>query len=45
MATREKIETSKVLDLIPGTEAEIAADRLIPGEGWTERNFMLKKSN
>jgi hypothetical protein len=45
MATREKIESSKVLDLIPGTEVEIDSDRLIPGEGWTERHFMPKKSN
>jgi len=44
MATREAIESSKTLELIPGTEAEIEASHLLAG-GWTERNFKPKNSN
>ena len=45
MATREKIESSKVLDIVPNSETEIDASELVPGEGWTERNFKPKGSN
>ncbi len=42
MATRKTIESSKTLELIPETEAEIDASELLSG-GWTERNFKPKK--
>ena len=39
MATRGKLESSKTLVLIEGTEAEIDSAHLIPGEDWTAENF------
>lgn len=39
MATREKIEASKTLELIQETGVEINSERLIPGEGWTAEHF------
>jgi hypothetical protein len=38
MATRETIDNSKVLELIPGTEAEIDAKWIVI-DGYTARNF------
>lgn len=38
MATRQKIESSKTLVLIEGTEVEIDCARLIPGDNWTAEN-------
>ena len=45
MATREKIESAKTLELIEGSGATVDVSRLIPGEGWTEKNFDPKNSN
>jgi hypothetical protein len=44
MATREEIESSKTLELVPGTEAEIDSKHLLLGR-WTDRNFDPRKSN
>ena len=44
MATREAIESSKTLELVPGTEAEIDSSALLQG-AWTARNFSPKTSN
>ena len=44
MATREAIESSKTLELIPGTEAEIDSKYLLLGS-WTDRNFDPRNSN
>jgi hypothetical protein len=38
MATRETIDNSKVLELIPGTKAEIDAKWIVI-DGYTARNF------
>jgi hypothetical protein len=39
MATRKRIESMKTVELIDGTAALVDVSRLIPGAGWTEKNF------
>ena len=41
MYTREAIEGSPLLMLVPETEVEICSDELVPGEGWTPENFVI----
>jgi hypothetical protein len=43
MATREMIEKSKVLELIPYTEAEVDSKWII--DGYTDRHFDPKKAS
>jgi hypothetical protein len=45
MFTKEWIATSRMLQAIPETEAEIDASQLVPGEGWTKSNFDPQGSN
>lgn len=45
MATREKIESSKTMEIIEGSGVMLDASHLIPGEGWTERSFDPRSSN
>jgi hypothetical protein len=45
MATREWIKSSNAVELMEGTETEIDSDQLVPGESWTEVNFVPKTSN
>lgn len=44
MFTREAIDASNTLELVAGTEAEIDAHQLVPGEGWTAENFHPRNS-
>jgi hypothetical protein len=45
MATLEKINSMKTVELIHGSGITVEANCLIPGEGWTEKNFVPKNSN
>ncbi len=45
MYTREAIEASKSLEILPETGIEIDANELETGEGWTRENFVPKNSN
>jgi hypothetical protein len=45
MATRKRIESMKTVEVIEGTAALVDVSHLIPGEGWTEKNFDPSRSN